>query len=188
MNQVNDGDKELQEQIRTVQVFYHTKYPTATMNIRYESIKALIEFCNADIKYIESAIMSLNDKTSKGEVPGFDYVAKVVKDKFKKKVDPKPSYTEQELMDMCLFSIRDKMLIDLSGSRPTDYIPEDELPITGFNDPNLRKMIQGWYEDGKIDKYLYDHAINGITILNEGLLGNFKNIAEQIADMAEVPF
>ncbi len=188
MNKINDGDMELQEQIRAVQVFYHTKYPTAIMDIRYESIKALIEFCNADIKYIEKAISELPAKTGDGTVPGFGYVAKVVKDKFKKKVDPKPSYTEQELMDMCLFSIHDKMLIDLSGSRPTDYIPKDELPITGFNDPNLRKMIQGWYEDGKIDKYLYDHAINGITILNEGLLGNFKNIAEQTSDMAEVPF
>lgn len=176
MNKLNDGDVEIQEQIRTVQVFYHTKYPTATMDIRYESIKALIEFCNSDIKYIEKAINELPAKTSDGTVPGFGYVSKVVKDKYRKKVDPKPTLSEQEILAKCEFTAHQKMMIDLSSARVTDYIPEEELPFTGFSDPNLRKMIDGWFEDGKIDEYYHNHAIKGIKILTT----EWKEIGKQI--------
>jgi len=109
--------------------------------------------------------MGLSELTADGKIPPFNYVAKAVRESYKKKVNPKPSLSEQEILAMCEFTAHQKMMIDLGSTRVTDYIPEDELPFTGFSDPNLRKMIDGWYEDGKIDDYWYQHAIKGIVIL-----------------------
>jgi myo-inositol-hexaphosphate 3-phosphohydrolase len=167
MQNTNEG--KLGDGLREIDLAYRARFPeksTDLMNTRdIEVIKNLLLLTNDDSKYITSIISSMN-KTASGEVPGWAYIAKVVKNEYEKKTKPAASKTEAELLAMCAFSTRQQMYDNITQAIIEDIIPAEELPINSWDDPNIKKILFALKEDGRISDEMLTDGLRGIDVLN----------------------
>lgn len=149
---------ELQEQTRVVMKAYHTKYPNSTHFLSYPDVKYLVERCNNDAVFIEKAIMALSDKTSKGEVPRFEWVSTAVMNAFKEKLSPKIPLTYQELLDKCEFTAHQQIMLN-------EWKLPEGLTLAGFDDPNMKVAFDSLLETEQIGDDEHRLGLLGIAVM-----------------------
>jgi hypothetical protein len=159
----------LKEGLREIQIAYHARFPEKSTDLLaskdIEHIKSMLVFTNNDTKYIVGIIAKMN-KTASGEVPGWAYVHKVIKNEYAHKVNPIDAKTEAELLAMCAFSIRQQMYNNITQSIIEDIVPSSELPIMSWADSNIKKILFALKEDGRISDEMLEDGLRGIDVLN----------------------
>lgn len=171
----DNNDPSLKTNIRNIQSYYNAKFPEKKnlwLDTRdQENIKAIYESCNRDMHFIKKAIMDLPDKMKDGEIPTYAFALSCIRSAYEAKVKDKSKFTEEELLEMCEFTPRQQMYMNITQRIITDIIPAEEPPLgkKGFKDPNILKVLIALHEGGRIDDEMLNDGLRGYELLGNEL-------------------
>lgn len=164
MQTMNNDSKN--EFFRACQTAYYARFPEKSADlinsVDAEHINAMYKLTNDDINYVSKYIANISLTASK-QVPGWGYIHKCVENNYKAKVANK---TDADLIAMSELSAEDRMYLNITQTMIEDIIPAEELPIKGWFDENILKIIDALYEDGRITEQMRDNGKLGFKALN----------------------
>jgi len=182
--------------IRAIQQAYITRFPEKSAELirgfDMDRIRNMFAMVDGDTDFIVGIISAMK-KTASGEVPGWAYIDTVIKNEWQKKTAPEKAKTEADILAMCDLAIRSQMYLNITDAIISDILPpiddkaEEVRYLTGFNDPNILKVLKSLHEDGRITDEMLADGIRGHDLLTGKLVETkLKHVGEAITEMPNI--